>query len=77
MKLDYTNGSVNFRDVGEFVNLIVERKIMQEGKLFRGGKTNFCKSIEDIGSPNTIINLRKSPDTKNFGATMIHFGLQE
>lgn len=40
MGLDYTYGSVNFRDIGEFVNLIAEREIMQKDKLFRGGKTN-------------------------------------
>lgn len=73
MGLDYTVGSVNFRDVGEFINLIAERKIMQEGIFFRGGKTNFCISKEEIGSPKTIINLRKVPDSKDFGASMFHF----
>lgn len=73
ISLDYTLGSVNFRDVGEFVNLIADEELMKEQMLFRGGKTDFCESPEDIGSPGTIINLRKGADKKLFGAEGFHF----
>ena len=71
--LDYTTGSVNFRDVGAFVNLIMKKDVMQEGRLFRGGKTDFCRDAAMIGNPGTIINLRQGKDKKDFGTTMLHF----
>ncbi len=73
MPLDYTIGSVNFRDVGEFVNLIAGKKLMNEGVLFRGGKTDFCETANEIGNPKTIINLRKGEDKKSFKAKNLHF----
>lgn len=74
MGLDYTTGSVNFRDVGAFVNLIAGHDLMHENLLFRGGKTDFCKSGKEIGSPKTIINLRQGKDKQQFNAKrMIHF----
>ena len=41
--------------------------------LYRGGKTDFFYHAEEIGSPGTIINLRKGEDKKNFGADNLHF----
>ena len=72
MSLDYTSGSVNFRDAGEFLNLIAGQELMQKKRLFRGGKTDFCLTASDIETPGTIINLRQSQDSKDFGAMMIH-----
>ena len=66
MAIDYSKGSVNLRDVSEFVNLIAGTSLLREGRLLRGGKLDFVKSKEDIGSPGTIINLRKSEDFKTF-----------
>ena len=71
MKIDYTSGPVNFRDVGEFVNLIAGQELLQNKRLFRGGKTDFCLTASDVETPGTIINLRQSQDVKNFGAIMI------
>jgi len=73
MTLDYTTGSVNFRDVGVFVNLIMNKDTMQDGRLFRGGKTDFCRDATVIGNPGTIINLRQGKDKKDFGSHMLHF----
>ncbi len=72
MSLDHTSGSVNFRDVGEFVNLLSGKELMREKRLFRGGKTDFCLTASDIETPGTIINLRQRQDTRDFGARMIH-----
>lgn len=73
MALDYSNGCVNFRDVGELVNLITSKDLLPEGRLFRGGKLTFVTSCEKIFSPKTIINLRKSEDTETFGARNFWF----
>ena len=73
MGLDYTIGSVNFRDVGEFINLIAKKPLLQEKRLFRGGKTDYCKSAAEIGNPGTIINLRQGKDKKGFEANNLHF----
>lgn len=74
MQLDYTTGSVNFRDVGAFINLIAGHEMMYENLLFRGGKTDFCKSGEEIGSPKTILNLRQGRDKHQYTAErMLHF----
>ena len=73
--LDYTKGCVNFRDVGECVNLIADRDILPTGRILRGGKLEFVDSPEQIGSPGTIINLRKGadPEDKQFNADSWHF----
>ena len=74
MQLDYTTGSVNFRDVGAFINLIAGHEMMYKNLLFRGGKTDYCKSEKEIGSPKTIINLRQGKDKHQFTAEwMLHF----
>ena len=72
--LDYTKGCVNFRDVGECVNLIADRDILPTGRILRGGKLEFVDSPEQIGSPGTIINLRKGadPEDKQFNADSWH-----
>lgn len=43
MTLDYSTGSVNFRDVGACVNRIMQSDVMLEGRLFRGGLLLFRK----------------------------------
>lgn len=62
MKLDYTNGCVNFRDVGEWINEITGQIVFPVKKIFRGGKIDFIDSPADICNPRTIVNLRKGPD---------------
>ena len=69
------SGILNFRDVGEFVNLIASRQIMIEKQLFRGGKIDRVRSPEETGHAKTIINLRNSADPvqKAEGVKYIHF----
>lgn len=76
-KLDYSTGCVNFRDVGECVNLLANRQVFPTGVILRGGKLESVLSIEQIGSPGTIINLRKGPDPedRHFGADYWHFAI--
>ena len=52
----------NFRDVGESVNILSDRRIMKEGVLLRGGKIDMVENVESIHSPKTIVNLRKGND---------------
>lgn len=73
ISLDYSQGCINFRDVGEFVNLLSSQPLLPLGKLYRGGKLEFVDSASQIGSPKTIINLRKGEDVKTFDARMLHF----
>ena len=66
---------LNFRDVGEFVNIIASRQIMIEKHLFRGGKIDRVNSSEEIGYAQTVINLRNSdvPLQKMENVKYIHF----
>lgn len=73
MALDYSAGCVNFRDVGEFLHLIAGESILPLGKLLRGGKIDFVDSLDEIGSPKTIINLRNGPDQHSWPVKTLHF----
>ena len=41
MGLDYTDGCINFRDIGGYVNLIMGKTMLREGCLFRGGSIDY------------------------------------
>lgn len=73
MSLNYTDGCVNFRDVGEFLTLITGQGILPPNRILRGGKTDYVESAADIGNPKSIINLRKGHDVELFGADYYHF----
>lgn len=74
MGLDYTDGCVNFRDVGTFVNMIADKKQMPENKILRGGSIDYIKSLEEIQTPKTIVNLRNGHDSiSNFDGEYLHF----
>jgi len=73
MGLDYADGCVNFRDVGVFINWIAEKELFPTQKILRGGSTDFIKSITAIGSPASIINLRKGSDLQTFDLDYYHF----
>ncbi|THF68217.1 tyrosine-protein phosphatase [Deinococcus sp. Arct2-2] len=73
MALDYSAGCVNFRDVGEFLHLIAGESILPPGKLLRGGKIDFLDSLDEIGSPKTIINLRNGLDQHSWPVKTLHF----
>ena len=72
MGLDYSKGCVNLRDVGEFVNLLAGAELVPERRLLRGGKIDHVRSLEELGSPRTILNLRKGPDPRPFDAHYVH-----
>lgn len=77
MGLDYSKGCVNFRDVGECVNLLADRDLLPPQRILRGGKLEFVTAAEQIGCPGTVINLRKGPDPTDqlFGADYWHFAI--
>ncbi len=73
MGLDYTEGCVNFRDVGAFINLIVGKQLLQEEKLYRGGSIDFVKDHMEIANVRSIISLRNGPDSELFASDYYHF----
>lgn len=75
MGLDHSRGCVNFRDVGECLNLLAGDVLLPPGRLLRGGKLEIVRAAAEIGSPGTIVNLRNGPDPadKRFGAEYRHF----
>ena len=58
----------NFRDVGEWVNVIAGQAYLPPGRLLRGGKLDLVRDRSEIGSAATIVNLRMGPDRDSFGA---------
>lgn len=73
MGLDYADGCVNFRDVGAFIHLISEKKILPEDRIFRGGSIDYVKEHREINDVQSIMNLRNSPDADDFDSTYFHF----
>jgi len=73
MGLDYTGGCVNYRDVGEFINLIISKNLLNEHQLLRGGSIDNVQKPDDIGYPGSIINLRNSADLELFESEYFHF----
>lgn len=73
MGLDYTDGCVNLRDVGEFINLICGEKVLKENQLLRGGSIDYVNTLDEIGNTKSIINLRNSQDPEIFTLDYFHF----
>lgn len=73
MGLNYTEGCVNFRDVGEYLELISGQLLIPHGLLYRGGSIDHVKSHKEIGKAATIINLRNGEDVYAFDANYLHF----
>lgn len=73
--LDYTkpNEAVNFRDAGEFINLISGQEILPERRLFRGGTIKAIHDPKVLGYPKTIFCLQKGADHAIEGVRNIHF----
>jgi protein-tyrosine phosphatase len=63
----------NFRDVGEFINLIAERAVLPERRLFRGGSIKALADPALIGNPRTIVCLQRGPDPEIAGIRNLHF----
>lgn len=62
----------NFRDVGEWVNLIAGETLLPPNRLLRSGKIDRVTCPAHIGSPGTILNLRAAPDPDAHGANRHH-----
>lgn len=73
MGLDYTEGCVNFRDFGGYVNLIAGKNLLPEGKLYRGGSIDYVEDLKEIGQVKSIINLRNGRDRADFEVNYFHF----
>ena len=73
MGLDYLDACVNFRDVGEFVNLISGEKVLKEKLLLRGGSIDYVNDLGEIGHASSIINLRNGSDSMIFKSEYFHF----
>lgn len=73
MGLDYTDGCVNFRDVGEYINLITGDKHLPEGMIFRSGSIDYIKDESEIGFPKSIFNLRNREDYSGLKGKYFHF----
>lgn len=71
--LDFSAGCVNFRDVGEFLRLLSSHDWLPPGRLLRGGKLDFVASLDEIGAPGTIVNLRSGPDPAHLTSASLHF----
>jgi protein-tyrosine phosphatase len=65
----------NFRDVGEWVEVIAGRAYLPRGRLLRGGKLDAVREPEEIGHPATIVNLRMGADREAFGAAYRHVAI--
>lgn len=72
MSLDYTAGCVNFRDVGEVVNLIADATLIPTRRLYRGGKVEFVRSLAQVGGARSMVNLRVSADPEFADVRQIH-----
>ncbi len=73
MGLDYTEGCVNFRDIGGYINLMEGENILSEKILYRGGSIDYIKNLNEIENVNTIVNLRNGQDYQEFDLDYFHF----
>lgn len=73
MGLDYVNECVNFRDFGGYVNLILGKKYLPEGKLFRGGSIDYVREHVDIENVKSVVCLRNKADEQKFDIGYFHF----
>ncbi|APR85179.1 Hypothetical protein A7982_10528 [Minicystis rosea] len=65
--------AVNFRDVGEALELWLDAPPLPRGRLFRGGRFDTMIAAADLGSPATILNLRRGPDPTHLpGVDIVH-----
>lgn len=75
MGLDYWNPKqvVNFRDIGEFVNLISEKEMLPVKRIYRGGTVRYINSASVIENPKTVFNLQKGEDPGFPDIDVYHF----
>ena len=63
---------VNFRDVGESLGLWLDPSPLPIGRLLRGGRFDTLSSLQDLGNPLTILNLRRGPEPDHLDAARAH-----
>jgi len=75
MALDYTDPrqAVNFRDVGEWVNVIAGDPRLPTHRLYRGGTLRHIEDPVVFGAPKTVFNLQRGPDPSLRGVATHHF----
>lgn len=62
----------NFRDVARSLSAWVSPPPFPLGRLMRGGKFDTLSSLEELGSPRTILNLRRGPDPDHLDVSLRH-----
>jgi protein-tyrosine phosphatase len=75
MALDYSDPekSANFRDVGIFINLILGRRALEEGRPLRGGSIKNVLDLATIGNPATVLCLKNGSNPTRSDIRSIHF----
>ncbi|MEH0157479.1 tyrosine-protein phosphatase [Limibacter armeniacum] len=76
MGLNYTDGCVNFRDFGAYINLILGKDLLPEGKFYRGGSIDHIDQHAEIEHVKSIVNLRNRMDYQPFEVNYYHFPMQ-
>lgn len=73
--LDYSNPKqvVNFRDVGDFINLISNKELIPLKRIYRGGTIKYISDFSIIENPKTIFCLQKQTDKELAGIRNVHF----
>lgn len=62
----------NFRDVGEWVNVIAGRTLLHEKRLLRGGSIRQCFSPAEAGAPKLIVCLKTGLDRDDWAPVLHH-----
>ncbi|AUX31341.1 MULTISPECIES: tyrosine-protein phosphatase [Sorangium] len=68
----------NYRDVGEMLGLWFDVSPIPAGRLLRGGRFDLMTTAGDLGSPSTILNLRRGPDPAHLpGVRYVHVAAED
>lgn len=68
----------NHRDVGEMLGLWLDVSPIAQARLLRGGRLDAMTTAEDLGSPRTILNLRRGPDPGHLaGIQIVHLAADD
>jgi protein-tyrosine phosphatase len=68
----------NYRDVGEILGLWLDVSPIPAGRLLRGGRFDLMTTAGDLGSPGTLLNLRRGPDPGHLrGIKHVHVAAED
>lgn len=62
----------NYRDVGEALSLWLDPPPIAVGRLLRGGRFDTLTTSEELGSPQTVLNLRRGADPVHLEVEVVH-----